>query len=304
VRKDLPGWKEVIDHSVRQANNGAYRDLAFGADSFIVPVGDLKVFRSRQDTAFIHLGHSVVKHGLQKLVRARYPGKEKISRWTTRRGPVPAGSEALILLSVEELGSNQLRETFHHWVRTVAFPIQGGKLGELLEAVPAVRWSEGLTSPSARDEEIAADLLADLQRDIEQWLKKHRDVLEAELIAQLAKDNQSVKDEETKRFQSRAGELSELIEGRSRERKRQQLQTEMAQPMLFSADENRRLKVIAELEEEISRRDKHLEEIRDVLEKERDRVLNKIIPDRFALGSSLAVFPVSVEVRLPAGGVQ
>ena len=50
--------------------------------------------------------------------------------------------------------------------------------------------------------------------------------------------------------------------------------------------------------------DRRINELRDVLEKERDRVLNKIIPGRFAMGSSLAVFPVSVEVRLPAGGVK
>jgi hypothetical protein len=31
-----------------------------------------------------------------------------------------------VLLSVEELAVNDLRETFHHWVRTLIFPIQRG----------------------------------------------------------------------------------------------------------------------------------------------------------------------------------
>jgi hypothetical protein len=36
----------------------------------------------------------------------------------------------LLLLTVEEMAVNELRETFHHWVRTVALPIKGGVLGD------------------------------------------------------------------------------------------------------------------------------------------------------------------------------
>ncbi|MEZ5285571.1 MAG: hypothetical protein R2712_12365 [Vicinamibacterales bacterium] len=45
-----------------------------------------------------------------------------MSRWTVRSGDVPAGAEALVLLTVEELAVNELRETFHDWVTDAAVP--------------------------------------------------------------------------------------------------------------------------------------------------------------------------------------
>ena len=141
-REDVPGWKESIDHSVRGKTDsralGAMRDLAFSSDSFIVPAGDLKVFKNRPDTVFVHLAHPLMRQGLQRLVRTRYPGHESISRWTVRRSPIPEGADALILLNIEELGVNKLRETFHHWVRTVAFPISKNSVGKTLPDQPAM----------------------------------------------------------------------------------------------------------------------------------------------------------------------
>lgn len=45
------------------------------------------------------------------------------------------------MLTVEELVVNELRESFHHWVRTwvrtVRYAIVNGELGEVLPHVPA-----------------------------------------------------------------------------------------------------------------------------------------------------------------------
>ena len=46
-----------------------------------------------------------------------------------RVGAVPAGREAVILLSVETLAVNDLRETLYRRVRKVAYPVKNGKLG-------------------------------------------------------------------------------------------------------------------------------------------------------------------------------
>ena len=51
-----------------------------------------------------------------------------------RRGGVPAGTDAVVLLTIEELAVNDLRETFHHWVRTLALPVKKGALGKPLTA--------------------------------------------------------------------------------------------------------------------------------------------------------------------------
>jgi hypothetical protein len=44
------------------------------------------------------------------LTRRRFPGGDQVSRWTVRLGNVPAGAEALVLFSIEELAVNEIRE--------------------------------------------------------------------------------------------------------------------------------------------------------------------------------------------------
>ena len=112
--------------------------LAFSTEPFIERLGPLSVFRPRQDALLVHLAHPLMQRALGVLTRSRYPGANETSRWTVRSGPVPAGADAVILLSIEELGVNELRETFHRWVRTLALPVRDGLAGDPLPHVPAL----------------------------------------------------------------------------------------------------------------------------------------------------------------------
>ena len=56
---------------------------------------------------------------------------------------------------------------------------------------------------------------------------------------------------------------------------------------------------IEERQEELTRRRRHYEEIRDQLQHERARILEHLLPARFSLAGSAQVFPVAVEIRLP-----
>jgi superfamily II DNA or RNA helicase len=308
-REDFPGWKDTIDNSVRVRSEsralGAMRDIAFGADSFLVPVGDLKVFKCRPDTVFVHLAHPLMRQGLQRLVRTRYPGQESISRWTVRRSEVPRDLDAIILLSIEELAVNNLRETFHHWVRTVAFPVKAGKLGAPIENRPAAEWSAGCQSPEGNDAAKAEDLMADNLKNLEKWITSHRAKLQANLESQLSLDQQAARDDAAKAFQSRAGELSDLIQKQSIQRielEIEAMRNEKASPFLFENLNKTIEHRIEQKQEELERRKRQLEEVRAALDSERERVISRVIPKRYALGSDVAVFPVTVEVRLPLKG--
>jgi hypothetical protein len=88
------------------------------------------------------------------------------------------------------------------------------------------------------------------------------------------------------------------------ERELNEFRARRAQLSFFEEENELIDRLIKEKELELARRTRHLEEIREVVEKERDRVLHRVIPKRFTLGSDVAVFPVALEVRLPAGGPQ
>ena len=152
----LPGWREVVDESLRRnaarGVAGSVSRLAFRIDPFLKQVGARQVFKPRPDALLMHLSHPMLQRALSMLTRRRFPGTgEEVSRWTVRPGEVPDGADAVVLLSIEELAVNDLRETFHHWVRTVAFPVRGGKLGAVLPHVPAAALAE---QPVPRSEDL------------------------------------------------------------------------------------------------------------------------------------------------------
>ncbi len=306
---DMPGWRDVIDDTVRQPTDdhgtgGAMPKLAFSTDPFIERLGRLNVFLPRRDALLMHLAHPLVQRGLGQLAQRRYPGDQQVSRWTVRLGDVPPGADALILLSVEELAVNELRETFHRWVRTVVFPVRDGELGGPLPHAPAVgqRRVNGAFGPGLR--QVAADTLLDTTRALQTWIRTYATQLTESLKHQLDIDNQTAQQREDERYRQRNGELSTLINQSTvdrLEREIAELQSRKRQGQLF--DETEQLadihQSIEAKREEIERRQHHYEEIRAQLQRERTRILDQLLPKRHALAGSAHVFPVAIEVRLP-----
>ena len=307
---DLPGWKNVIDRSVRQSGASAtdalrpVRQIAFGPLPFIEQLGDLDVFRSRPDAILMHLAHPMMKRALGMLTRRRYPGEGCVSRWTVRLGWTPPGAEAMILLSIEELGVNELRESFHHWVRTVAFPVEGGRVGEPLMSLSDEALGSGCGAANSEDWDRARELLVDVDRDLRRWLRTHQDNLTIRLRGQLKGDEAVSRKREDQRYRQREGEVSELIEqstvGRL-EREIRDLRSEREQGRLFDEPDllDKLDRSIEEKQHEVERRRGHYKEIRNQLQRERSRILNLLLPARFALAGEATVFPITVEVRMP-----
>jgi hypothetical protein len=53
-------------------------------------------------------------------------------------------------------------------------------------------------------------------------------------------------------------------------------------------------------QEELDRRRHHYDELRAQLTRERERILKDLLPRRYAMEGDAQVFPVAVEIRLPA----
>lgn len=303
LNPSLSGWHDVIDHSVRlQDVSGAVPQLAFGTEPFIQRNGSMDVFLPRRDALLIHLGHPMMQRALGVLARRRYPGVGQVSRWTVRRGQVPPGAEALVLLSIEEIAVNELRETFHRWVRTVEFPVHSSELGKRRGHQPARSYRAGHHASSS--EAKAADLLEDVSTGLREWLQIHTGDLTAKLKSKLQEDGRVAREREESRYRSRQAEVSTLIEQSTIDRleseianlKRRALQGEL----FGSADRLAEIEQsVAERQAEITRRRTHFEEIRDQLGAERDRILKVLLPYRFAMSGNAHVFPVAVEIRLP-----
>jgi len=314
VNPSLPGWSEVVDDSLRlrtgKDSRGPVARLAFGPEPFLRDVGGREIFSPRPDVLLMHLSHPMLQKALSSLTRRRFPGTgtgESVSRWSVRLGDVPDGAEALVLLSVEELAVNDLRESFHHWVRTLAFPVRGGILGEPLAHRPALALRGALGSQDESRHDYARDLLDDVEHDLRRVLGEHAERLSGDLRSQLKLDGERARKQEDERYRSRQGEVSSLIAANTMaklEREVEKLEIERDQGHLFEGAD--RLDSLAgsieEKREEIARRIHHYEEVRAQLEKERERILKHLLPGRHAMSGQAQVFPVCIEVRLPGGG--
>ena len=319
LRPDLPGWRDVIDESVRRPahagpgmpvsvggpNTGPMPRLAFSSEPFIERLGRLSVFQPRRDALLVHLAHPMMQRALGVLTRRRYPGgSSEVSRWTVRLGDVPDGADAVVLLSIEELGVNELRETFHRWVRTVALPVRDGEPGAPLPHVPARsrRGACAVENPDQRER--AGEIMEEASAGLRAWLRTYRDALTARLASQLRVDGEAARGREDERYRQRQGEVSALIERSTLARlasEIEQLRERGRQGQLF--DEAGRLaemeRSIEEKREELARRQRHYEEIRGQLQRERTRILEHLLPARYAMAGDAQVFPVAVEIRLP-----
>jgi chromosome segregation ATPase len=148
----------------------------------------------------------------------------------------------------------------------------------------------------------AGDLWLDVETGLRELMQRHRAGLTHQLKTQLAEDRQAAARLETERFQSRQGELSQLITETRMERLEREidlLTQERNQGVLFDPDNTlARLRDSAESKEaELRRLRLHIEDLREQLNRERDRVLHLLIPRRFALRGEAQCVPVAVEIR-------
>ncbi len=300
-------WENVLDDSVRINSGrelGPLRQLLFDPECLVEVRSGRPIFRSAKDTVLLHLGHPVVKLALATIARERFPGAADgptQSRWTVRHGDLPSGAEALVLLTVEEMGVNLLREPFHHWVRTLRFPVADGTVGDLLPHVAAAKDRPAPTVLDASAIRRAQDIWDEVESEIADRLQKYSIVLNDEISAKMIDVRQAAQSDEKKRFTNRIAEVKQQMSEtkiNTIARERNKLIAEMMQGVLF--DEDRRIaeERLKDLESELENRQRNLRGLLEYLENERDRVLDYVVPQRFALRGQVHVFPVTVEIRL------
>ncbi len=305
LKLPIQGWDVLIDDHLRLAGpQSPVPSLVFDPEQLLEQIGPRRVFRPRNDTALLHLGHPLFHRVLTSFARSRFAqtaGKSGATRWTVRSGDVPEGADALILFSVEELAVNELRESFHHWIRTIPLLLRKGELIPT-KAIPARGWRTPAGMSSSQNH--AAAIWDDIDLKIREVLDSRRSELTPKLRAALVSDGDVALKEERERFQSRQGELSKLIQHNTMQRLENEideLHVQIHQGFLFDAD-----KKLAELkaskaakEDELQRRQTQYKELQSQLTLERSRVIDQLLPRRYSMRAEAQVFPVSVEIRFP-----
>lgn len=311
----IPGrWRPIVDDSLRLAHDGSplsgsIPGLVFDAAHFVEDRLGRPVFRPRKDTALLHLGHPLFRHALASFARLRFPGAGEghtATRWVVRRGAVPSDADALVLVSVEEIAVNALREPFHHWVRTLRFPVRGDEVGDALPYVaPADEPSVDATSDEVAR---ARELWSDVGLDLRDALRERTKALEARIAEALASRVDAAIADAKATFESRQLEVRESMKRntmKSLEKEIEQMRTRLNDPqqLLFPEHTRELERDIQAREDELKRRERDSHELLDILAKEAERVTQRLLPQRYSLqGGGVQSFPLTVEIRFPEAG--
>lgn len=296
-----PLWQEVVDHVLRKDGpTGPMLALVFDSAHYIKNRSGRPVYIPEPDSRLLHLGDTLYHKVMSTFARYRFPGSGKsATRWSVRAGPVPAGADALLLLTVEEMAVNELREPCHHWVYTLALPVCGRRLGKPLPHEPASTWS---SLPSPGDVGRARDLWDAVEDDLKTLADDLAGRRTAEVKSRLSNALLAVREQEQAFFESVTREIE-----RERARVAAQVRRDVehlqrdAETTMFADDRERLRARIVEAEAEITRRQTHFTERLAFLRADRDRILRKVLPHRYALHGEARVWPVAVEIRLPGG---
>jgi hypothetical protein len=309
ITSNLPGqWQSVVDDYLRlpaqRGVAGAIPWLVFDQQFFIQHINGRPVFRQSPDTVLLHLGHPLLRHALASFARLRFPGAQtdriSPSRWTTTEGQVPEGIDALLLFTVEEMAINELRETFHHWVRTLAIPIRGGTLGNPLTYTGPNQGSTGKFAEGRVDD--ARSLWDEVDRNLGQFLKQYRTTLTESVKGHLVAAGDETRQREKESFERRINEVAALQRSQSIDKLRREIEERRNGALQLSLLEDANEiaeRQLRDLEDELKRRTGHFGELLDRLKSEKTRILERVVPNRFTLRGDVQVFPVTVEIRFP-----
>lgn len=300
-------WQALIDDTLRLERKGAIGplpNLVFDPLYFVDTSRERAVFRSKPDTTLLHLGHPLFHYALSTLARLRFPGagsragEHKASRWIVRSGAVPAGADALVFLTVEELAINELREPFHHWTRTYRIPVVNGDLGSPLPYEPPA--SDGVENA---DGVVAArQLWDDIEPNLRGFVQDRATELTEALRNRMKETGKAAVVEEQNRFRQRLKEVERAMSENTvvkLQRERDDLIADMQQLSLIDIDRRAQEDRLRDLEAELQRRSFHFKDLLDRLKADQERVVTKVLPMRYQLRQSAQVFPVAIEIRLP-----
>jgi superfamily II DNA or RNA helicase len=294
-------WQEVVDLTLRDGGpKGPLLALVFDPEHYVQDRSGRPVFLPEPDSRLLHLGHALYHRVMSTFARYRFPGGPKAAtRWGARVGGVPPGADAVVLLTLEELAVNELREPCHHWVRTVALPVTGDKLGEPLAHKAPAGWATDAKAGDLNKARLVWD-------EVESLVKVYAQKLQAErtkdLKLRLVEAGKLVTAHEKKRFERRRKELEKAAGENQIERLQKEiekLKTKSLQ-LSFHAEENEALlRQVSDREAEIGLRRRHYDEVLRRLAEEEKRTLEQVLPPRYSLRGEARVYPIAIEIRLP-----
>jgi hypothetical protein len=295
------GWQEIVEETLSDSARKSGFALVFDPEHYLVTRSGRPVFLPEPDSKLLHLGHALYHRVMSTFARYRFPGGPKAAtRWCVRVTPeLPANADALIMLTIEELAVNQLREPCHHWVRTLVLPVQKGALGEPLAHRPPIAWH---VAAGTGDSHKARAIWDEVQGEVKDVVKALQRTRTNEIRVRLTHAGERVAAQEKKRFAKRRKELEKALSDNQIARLEKEIAAYLArrQQNLFQEHDDEERRKLTDKQAELELRRRHYDLVLHRLADEERRTLERVLPPRYELRDEARVYPIAIEIRVPA----
>jgi hypothetical protein len=319
LKKVPVSWEAVVNASLRiqqGKSKNALPKLVFDPKYLEVTEYDRRVFRPREDTALIRLGHPIMKKAVSILRRKLWddPHDRGISRWTIVASDLPVSIDAVAVLYCLILVRNKLGETVYSSVVELPFQLTKTKL---IEMTPEL-WGEishiKTGDLSGKELEIWKPLISDCwlnnSNEFKRRIQKLKEEVTSDFRSYLEDALKEQEAEEIQVYQSRIKELETEKSPRALEKLRKELvkAEELRKQLTFYEEINReRQAKYRELLKHVSdadweRQHSQVMLLKQYLENDQKRLIEKVLPLRYAL-ASVDVQPAAVKIIVNEGGV-
>jgi superfamily II DNA or RNA helicase len=315
IMKIPPSWERLTASTLRiqtERLHGALPKIVFDPKYLTVIENGRPVYRPRHDMVLLNLNHPIMRKALAVLKKQLWDESGTINRWTVLQADLPSGIDIAACLSCTVAVRNRLGEIAHAEIAKILFILTrtGVKklAGDLWEEI------ECLDVHKLRHDQITK------WRPViyECWLKSV-DQLRDEIETLRAKIEADFDQSFSETFKEQQESFSKLYDERIRvieldknpctlerlERDFKKAQEQFKQVALTPEKEEEQWKQYQEKKEKFLNamwEQQHSNNmiLRDRLEVERERILQRVLPSRFRL-SSVDVQPVAVKVIIKEG---
>ena len=297
LRKVPQTWASLVRSRLlvnKGAQEGAQAKICFDTRLLEQKIHGRRVFRPRPDVVLLRLGNPLMQRASATLQRAMWEqDRTGVQRWTVRNADLPGSTEAVVVVHALRQSVNRLREAVEAGLQSFHFALHEDRWQLLSDPPPLVGKPvpESQIEPALKGTREAWD---DLQQLLREHIEDERDQHQQDLELRMAQGLKREEEREGERYRSRLQELREQEKLATGKRVQKQLER-----LLRQRDET----FVIEMRADIERQIKEIEEqkkrdfttLKGALERERDRILDRVLPHRFDLART-SLTPVAVDL--------
>lgn len=283
--------------------------VVFDPDEYIEEYEGRQLYRPEKGTQLIRLGHPVSETSMAYFRRALWGQEDDIHRWTMVGYEPQYGNEAYVEFHYLLTARNELQEVVYSELESWWFHVTPNGL-QRVDEEPSIENPHDLDGESIREwKSELKPAFVNYESQLESLEEQLREETKSELSNALDEAAESAEEERRDEFERRLDELEQDLEDQ-REQLRRELEEARKEAKQLTFDPQRNIEKrqrVKEIQRQLSEEDlevwsENQRLMKERLEREQERFLEEILPQRYSLSDELDFIEVGAKLYVPDKG--